>query len=202
MQRAVPGARPRSLVIRRAITSNDIKNGMTLEIDGNPWKVTEFLHVKPGKGAAFVRSKLKNLKNGNTVEKTFRAGEPLEVAQVSKQQCQYTYNDGEFFVFMDMETYEEVRVPRDESWAKYLREGTDCDVVFHNGQVISVEPPQNMVLKVTQTDPGVKGNTAQGGTKPATLETGAVIQVPLFIEEGEEIKVDTRNDQYLSRATG
>eukprot|EP00892_Ulva_mutabilis_P009742 jgi/Ulvmu1/713/UM010_0085.1 len=192
-------ARQARLVIVR-LTSNDIKNGTTLEIDNAPWRVMEFLHVKPGKGAAFVRSKIKNLRTGNTVEKTFRAGEPLTAADVNKQQCQFTYTEGETFVFMDMESYEEVRLPRDDEWAQYLPEGTNCDLLFFNGEVISVEPPQNMDLKVTQSDPAVKGNTAQGATKPATLETGAIVQVPLFIQEGDTVKVDTREGKYLSKA--
>ena len=161
---------------------------------------SEFLHVKPGKGAAFVRSKLKNFITGNTVDRTWRAGETVEVASVDKKESQFTYADGEEYVFMDMTSYEETRVKKDESWAKYLKEGMDVSVLVWNGKVISVDVPNAVELEVTETDPGVKGNTAQGGSKPATLETGAVVQVPLFIQIGEKIKVDTRTDTYLSRA--
>lgn len=161
---------------------------------------TEFLHVKPGKGAAFVRSKLKNFITGNTVDRTWRAGESVEIASVDKKESQFTYADGEEYVFMDMSTYEETRVKKDESWAKYMKEGMDVSVLVWNGNVISVDVPNTVELEVTETDPGVKGNTAQGGSKPATLETGAVVQVPLFIQQGEKIKVDTRTDTYLSRA--
>jgi translation elongation factor P len=156
--------------------------------------------VKPGKGAAFVRSKLKNFITGNTVDRTWRAGESVEIANVDKKESQFTYADGEEYVFMDMSTYEETRVKYDEAWAKYMKEGMDVSVLVWNGNVISVDVPNTVELVVTETDPGVKGNTAQGGSKPATLETGAVVQVPLFIQQGEKIKVDTRTDTYLSRA--
>lgn len=160
----------------------------------------EFLHVKPGKGAAFVRSRLKNFITGNTVERTWRAGETVDLASVDKKDSQFTYADGEEYVFMDMTTYEETRVRKDDSWAKYLKEGMDVSVLLWNGKVISVDIPNTVELEIVETDPGVKGNTASGGSKPATLETGAVIQVPLFIQQGERIKVDTRSDSYLSRA--
>jgi len=161
----------------------------------------EFLHVKPGKGSAFVRSKIKNYLTGNTVEKTFRAGEPLETAVVEKRECQFTYPEGETYVFMDMETFEESRIPKDNSWAKYLKEGMIANVVTWEGRTLSVDLPLNVDLEVVETDPGVKGNTQSGGSKPATLETGAVVQVPLFIQQGELITVDTRNDSYVSRAS-
>lgn len=157
------------------------------------------MHVKPGKGAAFVRSKLKNFITGNTVDRTWRAGESVEVANVDKKESQFTYADGDEYVFMDMSTYEETRVKYDEAWAKYMKEGMEVSVLVWNGNVISVDVPNTVELAVTETDPGVKGNTAQGGSKPATLETGAVVQVPLFIQQGETIKVDTRTDTYLSR---
>jgi len=182
------------------VSSNDFKTGMSIEMDGQPYKVVEFLHVKPGKGAAFVRSKLKNFLTGNSVEKTWRAGETVELASVENKESQFTYTDGNDYVFMDMTTYEETRIPEDESWSKYLKEGMDVQVLTWNGKVISVDLPNTVELEVVETDPGVKGNTAQGGSKPATLETGAVIQVPLFIQQGEKIKVDTRSDEYLSRA--
>ena len=158
------------------------------------------MHVKPGKGAAVVRSKLKNFITGNTVDRTWRAGESVDVASVDKKDSQFTYADGDEYVFMDMESYEETRVKVDDSWGKYLKEGMDVSVLLWNGKVISVDIPNAVELEVVATDPGVKGNTAQGGSKPATLETGAVVQVPLFIQIGEKIKVDTRTDTYLNRA--
>ena len=157
------------------------------------------MHVKPGRGAAFVRSKLKNYLTKNTVEKTFRSQEKLQTADVQKRKMQYTYKDGEEFVFMDMETFEEVRVP-DDDFSKFLIEGHQCGVVSWNGKIIDVELPGTVELEVTMTDPGVKGNTASGGDKPATVETGAVITVPLFIQIGEKIVVDTSSGKYLSRA--
>ena len=189
------------LVTAAQVSSNDFKTGMSIEMDGQPYKVVEFLHVKPGKGAAFVRSKLKNFLTGNTVEKTWRAGETVELASVENNDSQFTYTDGADYVFMNMSTYEEVRIPEDKSWSKYLKEGMDVQVLMWNGNVISVDLPNTVELEVVETDPGVKGNTAQGGSKPATLETGAVVQVPLFIQQGEKIKVDTRTDEYMSRAT-
>lgn len=180
---------------------NDFKTGVTIEIDGAPFRVLEFLHVKPGKGAAFVRTKLKNLLNGSNQEKTFRGGETVNMADVSRREGQFTYAEGDEFVFMDMETYNETRLSRDESWAKYLKEGAVCSLMFYDGKVISVEAPNFVELEVVDTPPGVKGNTASGGgSKPAKLETGATISVPLFIENGERIKIDTRTDQYLNRA--
>jgi translation elongation factor P len=147
-----------------------------------------------------VRSKLKNFITGNTVDRTWRAGESVDLATVDKKDSQFTYTEGEDYVFMDMATYEETRVKVDESWAKYLKEGMDVSVLVWDGKVISVDLPNTVELEVAETDPGVKGNTASGGSKPARLETGAVIQVPLFIAQGEKIKVDTRTDTYLSRA--
>jgi elongation factor P len=163
--------------------------------------VVEFLHVKPGKGSAFVRTKLKNVKTGNTVDKTFRAGETVPQAVIEKRDMQHTYRDGEDLVFMEMETYEEVRLTAAEigDQVKYLKEEMSVSVVTWNGQIMEVELPNSIVLEVTQTDPGVKGDTATGGTKPAILETGAQVMVPLFISIGERIKVDTRTDAYLGR---
>ncbi|GIL74664.1 hypothetical protein Vretimale_2310 [Volvox reticuliferus] len=197
-----PAIRPRALrlVVRAGtVSSNDFKNGLTVEIDSQPYKVVEFLHVKPGKGAAFVRTKLKNFLTGGVVEKTFRAGEIVNTADVQKRDGQFTYVEGDSYVFMDTETYEETRLKRDE-WAQYLKEGTTVELLFYNGKVISVDVPQFMDLKVSETSPNVKGNTAAGGSKPATLETGAVVMVPLFINVGESIKIDTRTGTYLSRA--
>lgn len=183
------------------ISSNDFRTGTTIELDGSVWRVVEFLHVKPGKGSAFVRTKLKNVKTGNTVEKTFRAGETVPQAVIEKVDMQHTYRDGEDLVFMDMGTYEEARLTPAEigSQVKYLKEGMEVSVVSWNGQILEVELPNSIVLEVTQTDPGVKGDTATGGTKPAILETGAQVMVPLFISIGEKIKVDTRTDAYLGR---
>jgi len=183
------------------ISSNDFRTGVSIELDGSVWKVTEFLHVKPGKGSAFVRTKLKNVQTGNTVEKTFRAGETVPQANLEKKVMQHTYRDGEDLVFMDMETFEEVRMTEDQvgDRVKYLKEEMEVNVVKWNEQILEVELPTSVVLEVTETDPGVKGDTATGGTKPAIVETGAQVMVPLFISIGEKIKVDTRNDSYLGR---
>ncbi|MFZ4676666.1 MAG: elongation factor P [Nodosilinea sp.] len=183
------------------ISSNDFRTGTSIELDGSVWRVVEFLHVKPGKGSAFVRTKLKNVKTGNTVDKTFRAGETVPQAVIEKRDMQHTYRDGEDLVFMEMETYEEVRLTAAEigDQVKYLKEEMSVSVVTWNGQIMEVELPNSIVLEVTQTDPGVKGDTATGGTKPAILETGAQVMVPLFISIGERIKVDTRTDAYLGR---
>ncbi|PNW71267.1 hypothetical protein CHLRE_16g691000v5 [Chlamydomonas reinhardtii] len=188
----------RLVVVNGTVSTNDFKNGLTVEIDSAPYKVIEFLHVKPGKGAAFVRSKLKNFLTGGVVEKTFRAGEQVNTADVQKREGQFTYLEGEEYVFMDTESYEETRLKKDD-WAQFLKEGTTVELLFYNGKVISVDVPQFMDLKIVATSPNVKGNTVSGGSKPATVETGAVVSVPLFINEGETIKVDTRTGQYLSR---
>ncbi|XP_047148473.1 elongation factor P [Vigna umbellata] len=185
-----------------ALTSNDIKVGTNLEVDGAPWRVIEFLHVKPGKGAAFVRTKLKNYITGNTVEKTFRAGSSIDQADVYKETKQFTYKDGAQFVFMDLSTYEEFRLGEKEigDRTKWLKEGMDCNLLLWNGKVIDVDLPITVKLTVVDVDPGLKGDTAQGGTKPATLDTGAVVNVPLFVNVGDEILVDSRTGQYMSRA--
>lgn len=183
------------------ISSNDFRTGTSIEIDGAVWRVVEFLHVKPGKGSAFVRTKLKKVQGGSVVEKTFRAGEMLPQATLVKTAMQHTYKDGEDYVFMDMETYEEARLTADQigSRVKYIKDGMEVNVLTWNSQVLEVELPNTVVLEVTETDPGVKGDTATGGTKPATVETGAQVMVPLFISIGEKIKVDTRDDSYLGR---
>jgi elongation factor P len=183
------------------ISSNDFRTGVSIELDGSVWRVVEFLHVKPGKGSAFVRTKLKNVQTGNTVEKTFRAGETVPQANLEKKVMQHTYRDGEDLVFMDMETYEEVRMTEKQvgDRVKYLKEEMEVNVIRWNEQILEVELPNSVVLEVTETDPGVKGDTATGGTKPAIVETGAQVMVPLFISIGERIKVDTRNDSYLGR---
>ncbi len=183
------------------ISSNDFRPGVSIELDGSVWKVVEFLHVKPGKGSAFVRTKLKNAQTGSVVEKTFRAGETVPRANLEKRTMQHTYKDGEQLVFMDMETFEEARLSQDQvgDQAKYLKEEMEVNVLYWNENVIDVELPTSVVLEVTETDPGVKGDTATGGTKPAIVETGAQVMVPLFISIGEKIKIDTRNDSYLGR---
>ncbi|KAI4353547.1 hypothetical protein L6164_002488 [Bauhinia variegata] len=185
-----------------ALSSNDIKVGVSIEVDGAPWRVLEFLHVKPGKGAAFVRTKMKNYITGNTVEKTFRAGSSIDEANVSKETKQFTYKDGSQFVFMDLNTYEEIRLQETEigDKTKWLKEGMDCNVLLWNGKVIDFELPITVKLTVVDVDPGVRGDTVQGGSKPATLDTGAVVNVPLFINRGDELLVDTRTGQYMSRA--
>jgi elongation factor P len=183
------------------ISSNDFRTGVSIELDGSVWRVVEFLHVKPGKGSAFVRTKLKNVQSGNVVEKTFRAGETVPQATLEKKTMQHTYRDGDDLVFMDMETYEEVRMVSDQigDRVKYLKEEMEVNVVSWNGQILEVELPNTVVLEITQTDPGIKGDTATGGTKPAIVETGAQVMVPLFIAQGERIKIDTRNDSYMGR---
>jgi elongation factor P len=183
------------------ISSNDFRTGTTIEIDGSVWRVVEFLHVKPGKGSAFVRTKLKNVKGGNVVERTFRAGESLPQATIEKRSMQHTYKEGDGYVFMDMDTYEEATLTAEQigSQVKYLKEEMPVNVLFWNSQVLEVEFPNSVILEVTQTDPGVKGDTATGGTKPAIVETGAQVMVPLFISIGERIKIDTRTDSYLGR---
>lgn len=183
------------------ISSNDFRPGVSIELDGSVWRVVEFLHVKPGKGSAFVRTKLKNAQTGNVMEKTFRAGETVPQANLDKRTMQHTYKEGDQFVFMDMETFEEARLSEQEvgDKAKYLKEEMEVNILFWNDTILDVELPTSVVLEVVETDPGVKGDTATGGTKPATLETGAQIMVPLFISIGEKVKVDTRNDSYLGR---
>ena len=183
------------------ISSNDFRGGTSIELDGSVWRVVEFLHVKPGKGSAFVRTKLKNAQTGSVVEKTFRAGETVPQAVLDKRTMQHIYKEGDQFVFMDMETYEEVRLKDAQigDRVKYLLEEMEVSVLFWNDQVIDVELPNTVVLEVIETDPGVKGDTATGGTKPAIVSTGAQVNVPLFISIGERIKIDTREDKYLGR---
>ena len=183
------------------ISSNDFRTGTTIELDGQVWRVVEFLHVKPGKGSAFVRTKLKSVQNGNVVEKTFRAGESVQQAILEKSNLQHTYVEAGDYVFMDMNSFEETRLTSNQigDGSKYLKEGMEVNVVFWDGKVLEVELPISVSLKVKETDPGIKGDTASGGTKPAILETGAQVMVPLFITIGEVIRVDTRNDSYLGR---
>lgn len=196
-----PPSSPRILRIY-ALSSNDIKVGSNLEVDGAPWRVLEFLHVKPGKGAAFVRTKMRNYITGSTVERTFRAGSTIDEANVFKETKQFTYKDGSQFVFMDLNTFEEIRLNEEDVGEKtrWLKEGMDCNLLFWNGKVIDFELPITVQLTVVDVDPGLKGDTASGGSKPATLDTGAIVNVPLFINIGNEILVDTRTGQYMSRA--
>ncbi len=183
------------------ISSNDFRTGVTIDLDGSVWRVVEFLHVKPGKGSAFVRTKLKNVQSGSVVERTFRAGETVPQAILEKRMMQHTYREGDELVFMDMETYEEMRLTPEQvgDRVKYLKEEMEINIVTWGTRVLEVELPNSVVLAVTETDPGVKGDTATGGTKPAIVETGAQVMVPLFISIGEKIKIDTRTDSYLGR---
>ena len=183
------------------ISSNDFRSGSTIELDGSVWRVVEFLHVKPGKGSAFVRTKLKNAQTGNVVERTFRAGETVPQAILEKRSMQHTYKEGEQYVFMDMETFEEVSLTPEQlgDRAQFLKEEMPVNILFWGEKVLEVELPTSVILKIIQTDPGVKGDTATGGSKPAIVETGAQVMVPLFISVGERIKVDTRDGSYLGR---
>jgi elongation factor P len=187
-----------------AIDTSDFKNGLSIILDGKIYQITEFQHVKPGKGPAFVRSKLRDVRGGNTIEKTFRAGEKMEQAILERKTMQYLYSAGDALVFMDTGDYDQMEIAKDIIGApvKYLKENTEVSVLTHNGIVLGVELPTSVELEITETDPGLRGDTASGGGKPATLETGAIITVPLFIEVGTRIKVDTRTDQYLGRVTG
>ena len=185
------------------VSTSDFRNGLVLDLDGELYSITEFQHVKPGKGPAFVRTKLKGIVNGKNIDKTWRSGEKAEAIRVETREYQYLYNDGTMYYFMNNETYEQIPVnPIQVERTEFLIEGQTCKLVFNADveQVLYAEPPDHLVLKVEQTDPGVKGDTAQGGSKPATLESGAIVNVPLFIQEGEEIRVDTRTGTYLERA--
>jgi len=185
-----------------AVTTNDLKNGMHLDLEGGLWQVVDFQHVKPGKGHAFVRSTLKNARTGAVVEKTFRAGEKVERAVIDKREMQYLYRDGADFVFMDNETYEQLHVGAATlgTAADYLVEASTANLAFFGTEIVGVDLPASVELAISQTEPGVQGDRVSGARKPATLETGLVVQVPLFIEPGERIKVDTRSGEYLSRA--
>jgi elongation factor P len=184
------------------ITASEFRNGATFELDGQIFQVVEFQHVKPGKGAAFVRTKLKNVITGSTVERTFNPTDKMDKAHIERKDMQYLYNDGDLFYFMDVETYEQL--PLNQSTIgdalKFVKENMICKILSHNGNVFGIEPPTFVELEVTQTDPGFKGDTATGATKPATLETGATVKVPLFINQGDMIRIDTRTGEYLERA--
>ncbi|MBM7867911.1 elongation factor P [Heliobacterium gestii] len=185
------------------ISSNDFRTGSTIELDGDAFVVIEFQHVKPGKGAAFVRTKLKNIKTGSVVERTFRAGEKVPKARLERRQMQYLYSDAdESYTFMDVENFEQIALQRKqiEEQLRFLKENMNVHVLTWNGNLMGVELPNTVELKVAATEPGVRGDTATGGSKPATLETGAIVQVPFFINEGETLIIDTRTGAYVSRA--
>ncbi len=183
------------------ISAGDFRNGITIEIDGNIFQIIEFQHVKPGKGAAFVRTKLKNIKSGGVIEKTFRPTEKCPQARIDRKDMQYLYSDGDLFHFMDQETFEQIALNEDNvgDALKFVKENDICKVCSHNGSVFAIEPPLFVELEITETEPGFKGDTATGATKPAVVETGATVYVPLFVELGDKIKIDTRTGEYLSR---
>ncbi|MDP2871721.1 MAG: elongation factor P [Bacillota bacterium] len=183
------------------ISTNDLRNGMTIELDGQVWAVIEFLHVKPGKGSAFVRSKLRNVETGSVSERTFRAGEKLPRAHLERREMQYLYRTAGEFSFLDNESFEQLALSADElgGQVNFLKEGLGVIAVRHKDRMIGVELPNSVELEVIETDPGVRGDTASGGTKPAKLETGLVVHVPLFINQGDVLRVDTRTGQYLVR---
>ena len=183
------------------ISVNDLKTGLTLDIDNGLWSVVEFLHVKPGKGAAFVRTKLKNVETGQVVEKTFRAGEKVAKAMLDRREMQYLYKEGNDLVMMDLETYEQMPVPADRvgDGIKYLKENMNVQILMHDNSIIGIDLPNFVELAVVDTPPAEKGNTAQGGSKPATLDGGAVVNVPFFIQVGDVLRIDTRTNEYLDR---
>lgn len=184
------------------ISAGEFRNGVTFDMDGNVFQIVEFQHVKPGKGAAFVRTKIRNVITGSVVERTFNPSEKFPPAYVERRDMQYLYKDGDLYYFMDNETYENVPINEDKLGDnfKFVKENTDVKVLSYKGVVFGVEPPFFLELEVTKTDPGFKGDTATNATKPATLETGAEIRVPLFIDEGDKIRVDTRTGEYMERA--
>ncbi len=184
------------------ISAGDFRNGITIELDGNIFQIIEFQHVKPGKGAAFVRTKLKNIINGGVVERSFRPTEKCPQARIDRKDMQYLYEDGGLYNFMDTETYDQVALNADTvgDALKYVKENEMVKICSHNGNVFAIEPPLFVELEITDTEPGFKGDTATGATKPATVETGAQVNVPLFVNQGDKIKIDTRTGEYLSRA--
>ncbi len=184
-------------------TTNDLKNGMVLNLEGQLWQVVEFQHVKPGKGPAFVRTKIKNVLSGKTVDKTFNAGLKVETATVDRRDMQYLYKDGDDYVFMDTKSYEQTYVPAATvgDTATFMLENQDVIVAFHEDSVLFVELPASVILTISHTEPGLQGDRSSAGTKPATVETGAEIQVPLFLNTGDKVKVDTRSGSYISRVT-
>ena len=183
------------------ISAGDFRNGVTLEIEGNVYQILEFQHVKPGKGAAFVRTKLKNVINGGVVERTFRPTEKFPQARIERVDMQYLYSDGDLYHFMNVENYDQIALNADAigDSLKFVKENEMVKVCSYNGNVFAIEPPLFVELEITETEPGFKGDTAQGASKPATVETGATVNVPLFVEIGDKIKIDTRTGEYLSR---
>lgn len=183
------------------ISAGDFRNGVTIEVDGQIFQIIEFQHVKPGKGAAFVRTKLKNIKSGGVIEKTFRPTEKCPKAHIDRKNMQYLYEDGGLYNFMDNETFEQIALGKDSigDTLKFVKENEMVTICSHNGDVFAIEPPLFVELEITDTEPGFKGNTATGATKPAVVETGATVYVPLFVDQGEKIKIDTRTGEYLSR---
>jgi elongation factor P len=184
------------------ISVNDLRPGVTIEYDGAIYSVIEFQHVKPGKGAAFVRTKLRNLRNGSIKETTFRAGEKVSRARIETKEMQYLYASGDEHVFMDTQTYDQITLPTSqiEHELKFLLENMNVNIVMFEGEILGVQVPNTVELTVAETEPGIKGDTASGGTKPAKMETGLVVQVPFFINEGDKLIIDTRNEEYVSRA--
>ena len=184
------------------ISAGDFRNGVTFEYDGSVYQIIEFQHVKPGKGAAFVRTKIKNVISGGVVEKTFNPTDKMPKAHIDRKDMEYLYNDGDLFYFMDPETYEQIPVSQDQlgDALKFVKENMQVKILSFKGNIFGIEPPNFVELAITETEPGFAGNTATGATKPATLETGAVVQVPLFIDNGEVMKVDTRTGEYMGRA--
>ncbi len=183
------------------VSAGDFRNGVTIELEGNIFQIIEFQHVKPGKGAAFVRTKLKNIKTGGVIEKTFRPTEKCPKAHIERTDMQYLYSDGELFNFMDVNTFDQIALNADQigDSLKFVKENEMVKMMSHNGQVFAVEPPLFVELEITECEPGIKGDTATGATKPCTVETGATLLVPLFVNQGDVIKIDTRTGEYLSR---
>lgn len=183
------------------VVAGDFKNGVTIEYEGNIWQIIEFQHVKPGKGSPFVRTKLKNIKSGGVIEKSFRPTEKFPQAHIERKDYQYLYADGDLFNFMDVETYDQIALSKDNvgDSLKFVKENEMVKLVSHAGEVFAIEPPLFVELVITESEPGVKGDTATGATKPAVVETGATVMVPLFVNQGDTIKIDTRSGEYLSR---
>lgn len=184
------------------ISVNDFKTGLTIEVDGGIWRVVDFQHVKPGKGAAFVRSKLKNLRTGAVQEKTFRAGEKVAKAQIDNKKMQYLYDDGDNYVYMDMQSYEQIEMPKQQVADEmlYVLENTELNVIMYGNEVLGVELPNTVILEVAETEPNIKGDTSSGGSKPAVMETGLTVNVPFFVNQGDKLIVNTQDGSYVSRA--
>ncbi|MBF0275377.1 MAG: elongation factor P [Nitrospinae bacterium] len=182
--------------------TSQFRNGLKIEIDGHPWLIVEFQHITPGKGTGFVRTKLKNMRTGQVLEKTFKSGEKVKKPDLMSTAMQFLYKSGDNYVFMNTSSYEQTEIPEKALGDSklFLKDGMECEVLLHNDEAINIELPMFVELEITQTDPGFKGDTASGGNKPATLETGAVIKVPLYLTEGERVKIDTRTGEFVERA--